>query len=58
MTPDYTFAAQAMRLYGGAFLKVIGEAWCRADVKNRQRLEYAFKPEFDQYNAISTKVAA
>ncbi len=58
MTPDYTFAAQAMRLYGGAFFKVIGEAWCRADAKNRERLEHAFKPEFDRYNSIGTKEAA
>lgn len=58
MTHDYTFSAQAMRLYGGAFFKAIGEAWCRADAKNRQRLEYAFKPEFDQYNSLGIREAA
>lgn len=51
---DYSYASQAMQMYGGSFVKCIGEAWAHADQTNRIRVQNAFEAEFERYAAFFT----
>ena len=54
---SYSLAAQAMQLHGGSFFHSIGVAWMFADTTNRERLQTAFKPEFEKYATFFTTKA-
>lgn len=46
---DYIIIAKNMRLFGGSFIKAIGEALSRADHENQRILANAFPKEFEKY---------
>lgn len=45
-------AADAMMERGGSFVKVLGDAWYKADPINKQKLVDTFKDYFIQYGAV------
>lgn len=46
---DYIIIAKNMKLFGGSFMKAIGEALSRADHINASKLANAFPDEFEKY---------
>ena len=48
--------AQAMRTYGGSFVKHIGEALIHADKHNTKRLQEAFPDYMEQYLDIGLEM--
>ena len=49
VNPKYPEAAERMIKYGGSFVKLIGEAYLRADANNTFKLEIAFEEYFTKY---------
>lgn len=41
---------RSMKRFGGGFVKALAEAWSRADLENRRKLETAFPELFQQYS--------
>lgn len=41
-TDQSFFTGRAMMMYGGSFLKALGEAWLHADESNKRKLIAAF----------------
>lgn len=46
---EYHTIAKNMTLYGGSFVKCLGEALRCADINNRNRLADAFPEYFEKY---------
>lgn len=42
--------SENMQLYGGSFVKKLGEALIHADPVNRNKIKEAFKEYWDEYN--------
>lgn len=49
VNPKYPEAAERMIRYGGSFVKLIGEAYLRADQSNTRKLESSFEEYFTKY---------
>lgn len=47
--------AEAMRRYGGGFVKALGEALAHADPRNRERIHDAFPEYWKQYRERAEK---
>ena len=49
---DKFWMLKAMRMYGGSFVKALGEAWECADHINNAKLEAAFPELIEQYTEM------
>ena len=49
---DKFWMLKAMRMYGGSFVKALGEAWECADYINNAKLVAAFPELIEQYTEI------
>lgn len=46
------YTQQAMMIYGGSFVKALGNAFGVADSNNRKKLKVAFSQYFEQYEKM------
>ena len=46
---------EAMRTYGGSFVKALGDCFCHADPMNFQRLKSTFSGYWKQYEKMAKK---
>lgn len=47
---------EAMKTYGGGFVKALAEAWALADAPNAKRIEDAFPEYVERYCAMAAKL--
>lgn len=51
--PDDYAVALAMVMYGGSFVKALGQAWSKADAVNSAKLKAAFPAEWEKYRELA-----
>jgi hypothetical protein len=53
---EHYWLIQAMKQYGGSFIRALGEAYRLADTSNRETLRKAFPDYFKLYTAHAEKL--
>lgn len=57
MPSDYEIT-EAMLIYGGSFMRALGQACRAADPENLARIKAAFAEEWEEYSSIAVNRAA
>lgn len=54
MAVDDHEVIEAMRTFGGSFIKALAEAWLRGDPINRLKIQHNWINEWSEYAAVAT----
>ncbi len=55
MSDEEMYVVDAMKKYGGSFVKALAECFSRADINNVGRLKLAFPEYWEQYSEMAQK---